>query len=433
MRLGTEEILITPPLPIIMGGYGARNGPANDISSDLKARTFVFENGEKKVGLITVDIILLSNSQIERIKERAAKLIDINKKDIIISCSHTHSGPATRSFSFENNNFNNPYSLNLKKPDPEYMNWLLKALAGSFIKAEKNMVKVKLHSISDKLENLGKNRRDPELPIDDQLTVLAFENENKNLEAVIINYSCHPTVLGAANLAISPDFPGEAINQLKKIYPETIFGFINGSAGDVSTRFTRREQTIKEVKRFGSIMAAKVVTLLNEIEYDSSNSKNLKTEQLKLTLSFKNYPSLEELNSEIKEKKIRLEKLKKNDPEKGELRIAKTDLQGALVQKKFASIIKELENNIKINICNIGNIVIITIPGELFSKLGMEIKKCSPFKETIVATYSNGYIGYIPDKNAYEEKGYESLSTPLKKGFGEIIVENICKKVKKLY
>jgi hypothetical protein len=286
---------------------------------------------------------------------------------------------------------------------------------------------------------LGKNRRDPNLPIDDQVTVLGFKEKDDKFKAVIVNYGCHPTVLGPDNLAISPDFPGEALTKLQGVYPETTFGFLNGSAGDVSTRFARREQTKREAERFGGIMAGKVITLLNKMSFasnkvhKSSEKEIIQREKIELKISIKDYPSLEELDNKIREWKRKLAGLENNDSSTGEVRIAETGLQGAKIQKKLAGLVDIMEKTAEINLWQIGQTVLVTIPGEMFSRLALEIKEQSPFKETMVVGYSNGHLGYIPDEAAYQDQGYEALSTPLKQGFGEKLVEETILKLQDLY
>ena len=41
----------------------------------------------------------------------------------------------------------------------------------------------------------------------------------------------------------------------------------------------------------------------------------------------------------------------------------------------------------------------VSLPGEIFTELGLEIKQDSPFPQTIVAELANGSIGYIPSRS----------------------------------
>ena len=72
----------------------------------------------------------------------------------------------------------------------------------------------------------------------------------------------------------------------------------------------------------------------------------------------------------------------------------------------------------------IGPAVITAIPGEPFSDIGKNIKKASPFEITIPCCCANGYEGYYPIKQAYDEGGYEAKTSSFKAGVAENIIEN---------
>jgi neutral ceramidase len=47
------------------------------------------------------------------------------------------------------------------------------------------------------------------------------------------------------------------------------------------------------------------------------------------------------------------------------------------------------------------------VPGELFVELGMAIKRGAPAVQTLIGTYTNDDLGYIPSRPEYERGGYE--------------------------
>jgi len=59
----------------------------------------------------------------------------------------------------------------------------------------------------------------------------------------------------------------------------------------------------------------------------------------------------------------------------------------------------------------VGDFVLITFSGEVFSQIGLNIKKASPYENTFVSGYTNGSVGYSPTIDAYNGDAYEvSLS-----------------------
>jgi hypothetical protein len=74
----------------------------------------------------------------------------------------------------------------------------------------------------------------------------------------------------------------------------------------------------------------------------------------------------------------------------------------------------------------IGDVAIVGVPGELFTYLGLEIKRRSPLRYTYVGGTANDYIGYIPDADAYALGGYQvwtGFHSFVEKGTGEAIVD----------
>ncbi|MBI2948558.1 MAG: hypothetical protein HYY23_13025, partial [Verrucomicrobia bacterium] len=76
----------------------------------------------------------------------------------------------------------------------------------------------------------------------------------------------------------------------------------------------------------------------------------------------------------------------------------------------------------------VGDVAIVGVPAEYFTKLGVDIKNRSPFRYTYVAELANDWIGYLPDLDAHKLGGYQvwtgyhSYAEP---GTGERIVEEI--------
>ena len=56
----------------------------------------------------------------------------------------------------------------------------------------------------------------------------------------------------------------------------------------------------------------------------------------------------------------------------------------------------------------IGHCALIAAPIELLVEVGLNIKKASPFKPTLVAAFSNGYLHYGPPAVDYDKGGYEA-------------------------
>lgn len=73
------------------------------------------------------------------------------------------------------------------------------------------------------------------------------------------------------------------------------------------------------------------------------------------------------------------------------------------------------------------NTAIVTMPGEIFVEHGLELKRRSPFSNTMLIELANAWIKYVPTKTAFEEGDYEALNSRLSPGSGEMMVEEALK------
>lgn len=71
----------------------------------------------------------------------------------------------------------------------------------------------------------------------------------------------------------------------------------------------------------------------------------------------------------------------------------------------------------------IGPVAVVGIPGEPFTQVGVEIKKDNNFSLVLPCGLTNGYEGYFPTKEAYDEGGYEARASCYRSGVAETIVD----------
>ncbi|MDX9713789.1 MAG: hypothetical protein RBT56_14810, partial [Ignavibacteriaceae bacterium] len=69
------------------------------------------------------------------------------------------------------------------------------------------------------------------------------------------------------------------------------------------------------------------------------------------------------------------------------------------------------------------NTAVVTMPGELFVELGIDLKKRSPFSNTMLIELANADIAYVPTEQAFKEGDYEALNSRLQPGSGEQMID----------
>lgn len=394
-----------------MGGYGARTGPARGVRDDLFVRSLLFADGTERFALVTCDLLNFDLSMTRQARALAAEATGIDPDRIMLAASHTHSGPSTG-------------TLRFGEPPPEYKAWLPRQIASSVLQAAHDLEEAELAGGVETVKGLGANRTDPALPYDPTLRLLAARTAGGRFKAVLLNYGCHPTVMGPENLLISADWPGAAVAALGRAlgYPAWI-GFAQGFSGDVSARFTRREQSFAEVERHGSLLAGRALEALGNLTgFSSAGGIGVRSRTVRLEP--KQHPTRAEAEAAIAAAESRLAAVKAAGASPGEVRIAQTALEGAYIARSWIDLQGRLELDAEVQAARLGrDLAVVAVAGEPFSALGRAIRERSPFATTLVVGYANGYCGYLPDRPAFDRGGYEASSAFTAPGSGERLVE----------
>ena len=210
--------------------------------------------------------------------------------------------------------------------------------------------------------------------------------------------------------------------------------FTNGAAGDINTGHSAElsalgekipGRTFERAEKLGTMLAGEVLKVLETIEPSSNISIAARTKEVSLPL--KPLPSLKEAEASAKEKERALNELtRKGGP--AEL------ITKAKIEKLYADILlkqvyernkssHDVIKRVELQAIRIGDCALLAFPGELFVEIGLEIKAKSPFKYTYIVGYANGYVGYVPTKQAFEEGGYEAVTAQFVPEASDIVVE----------
>jgi neutral ceramidase len=77
-------------------------------------------------------------------------------------------------------------------------------------------------------------------------------------------------------------------------------------------------------------------------------------------------------------------------------------------QRQILAPLQGQERTTWLQVLQIGDITLAGVPGEFFTKLGLDIKRRSPFRYTYIAELANDWIGYLPDREAFKLGGYQT-------------------------
>ena len=93
-KAGTARAIITPKTPMWMSGYAARTKPSQGVVHDLWAKALAIEDptGHRAI-LITLDLCGIGRDLSIRVRDTIRSRHRLERDQIVLACSHTHSGP----------------------------------------------------------------------------------------------------------------------------------------------------------------------------------------------------------------------------------------------------------------------------------------------------------------------------------------------------
>ena len=414
MRIGFAKMEITSPLGTELGGYAGYR-PCSGVHDPLYCKAVVLEQDGVRYGLIALDLMCADESLHQKIAEAVADL-GLSKERLIVCAIHSHAAPAGLVPGEGALAKVNSTITPRKAEFADYIRQVIDAAAVCCGRAAAGLERFEVRTARGAAPAIGSERHTGKAPMG-ELTVVQFKTESgKNL--VIYNFPCHPTVTNAANLQVSTDFVAGIEAQLGA----DMAIFLNGAAGDISTRYTRRESTFDECERMGKIAGAQVLKVMENAPFVQPSLKGI---HANITLDARQVDTLENAENALREHTQRWQEAVSRGEDAMTVRILKSYVEGAGVNLEFAQTMDGIrELNLPVTVFRFCGLDFITVPGELFSTLKPE--------NTSVIAYANGYYRYICDENAYEAGYYEAMAAIVARGQGEHLMKEIHKLLRRL-
>jgi hypothetical protein len=439
VKLGFSKKNIIPDRASLpMAGYLCESRNSEGLHDRLYARVLAFTpEGGNPLVLVQLDLLFLDDICVNALRARLEKL-GIPKSGLLICCIHTHSGYGGILNSSDGINrelipLNGAF-------DRELADFLVKTCAAAAEEALAGGVETQVRMNRGKIRGLATNRHDPSMPCDDGLFIMEFLREDEK-KILVYNLSCHPTVLAAGNRLLSADFAGAAAALLEAASGDPAMSkkqgvtgpfydaalFINGSAGDMSTRFTRRESGFAECGRFGRMVYDAVAELTGG-DYVPLESAGL--EYYRVFLKRAAVPEQAEAEAKLTVAERKLEELRaasdSADPAfQSRVRKAESFVEGARISLLKARYREEAPGSgipVEAGVLTLNGQKILCSPFELFSVLALPLKRR---KNVECFGYVNALLGYLADAAAYDAMDYEALFSAFDRGQGERYIEQV--------
>lgn len=400
LKTGYAERDIKLVVGMHMTGFLLRESVSAGIHDNLKIKSLAIEDEANKVLLIACDLLGLDDGFIHKTALEIERILRIPVENIIITCTHTHSGPASITL------------IDCGEVDPVWLEQLMLDIVECAKRAAIH-TKPSLFSYRTGNSSIGHNRvsatnKEKADKRDSQVGVLTIRDAcSKKIDTVIVNYGCHPVSLGPANLLYSRDYPHYLEIALKKsITSDVNVIFFNGCCGDQTPV---QRASFEAAENLGMLLAESVM----QAKPSDLNEKNFNMAAITVRTHIINIPMVFEYSKDYFEGlKETLSKeletaLTNGSPDKN------TKYYGAYIHwcdrmlEKLNSGNLNRELLVQVKILKIGDLHIITLPFEVFHDIGIRIKELFGFDRTMILCYANGNFGYLASKLQYHESKYE--------------------------
>ena len=385
-RASVLVIDVTPPAGVALGGYILRSGVSQGTLDPITARLLFLASGDDTLLLISLDWLHIDGRWAHDLRQAVGKRTGIDGDGIIVTATHTHSGPdILSSFGPE------------ARDERAYFSDVLTKIVDAAGGLDGSSREVEASLGSTRVTGLGAHRNDPALPVDDELSVLALVGADGAAVCRIITYGCHPTLLGPENLLFSADWVGRGLAAVDRQWKGTSI-FINGAAGDVSTRFVRTARGVQELDTYAGIFSDAAGRALAGSVVLSKAGIEVKT--ARVPVSYRKLPEQDQAQRALMEVERLISEGRGRGEGPGEIRRLESIREAAIVSLMFASgggfdkIFGTRPMTAPITLVRVGSAGMIFFPGEVMSETAISLKAGAK-DALVVCGYANDYFGYL--------------------------------------
>lgn len=391
----------------IAGGILARSSKGQE--GKLRATALVLQHGgAAPVAIVSCDVLFVIRDFVDPAVAEIEKATGIPAGNVMVHATHTHHAPSTA-------------RVHDYGPSEVFVARLQKAIVAAVKAALAAMADSTFHFKMAEEATVGMNSRlrladgtiywtgarddavGPSGPFDPALPVVAFRSPAGKLQALVFGHSTH--TMGQLSPRVrSPAFYGLVAQELESELGGRAL-FLEGASGSTHALGKPPKESFQAIKQ--AVLAALAEVRPQQVHRVASIKRPL-------TVKIRTF-------DEAAEDKAVSDYCRKRVPAQAETFI-----------QVFRNMRRELapqqghRRGTWLQALAIGPVAVVGVPAELFTTLGLEIKRRSPFPNTVVAELANDWIGYVGDREAYRLGGYQvwmGLHSFVEPGTGEQIVD----------
>jgi neutral ceramidase len=403
MLAGTARIDITPQGSVRMDGMIRAHG-STGVHDALYARALVLsESGDlsQAFAVISVQVCAIGSADAASVRQQASARTGIPAGRIVVAAHHNHSGPATHGF-FD------PAETGYMKELAGRLAWLVADAAATLEPCTVSCGSARNDAISEYRRLLHTDghvvmnwepyepgeivRRlgeaDPEVGV---LLLTSGENAGRVI-CLVFNHAVHPNVLSGDSYLLSGEFTGLAERLLEEEFGGTAI-FLNGAQGSIDVD-GHGPRNWAEMERLGRLLAASATEAVRGAA--PGPDAGLRVARVAYT---------------VPRRRITLQERRWAEEILSRTGGAITPMADGVGDDYVALLLKsiwESPESIPVEQTGfaVGDCAFVTFPGELYTEIGLRIKAASPFAHTMIVGLADGYMGYVPTRQAIAEGGY---------------------------
>ena len=395
LKAGVGKSVVTPRVGAELIGYFDRDHGATGIHDDLHARALVLDDGATKLAICSVDILWLWAKTVREIRQAVAARCDILPENVLVVGTHTHSGP-------------DPHNAS------DWDTPLVDLVAEAIVTACASCQPARLGFGFGMLFGYNINRRWLNRPADPSVGVMRLDTLDGKPLGILGNYACHAVVLGYDNYLISADWPGYASRLLEaELGAGTVALFSQGGAGDVNPLTETVRQRLNAAHPVGTI--GRLTSFYGQYSPDDPSTWNIEDrgggtflEAETLARAY-NAEAMRVWRSIATTTTVPLwvERVVVNGAQ------GPDEPRSEGLPPEYQKYLPEVQKDsipMEIMLVGIGDAVLVTQPGEVFSETAIELRKTGQqmgYAFPWLVSYANGSFAYLPPANAFAEGGYE--------------------------
>lgn len=392
---------------VIGGSIGP--GKVQGQEGRLRAVAVVVKHEKQSLAIVSCDVLMLTRDLLDPVAAEVQKTCGIPPDRLLVQATHTHHAPST-------------VTVHGYRRDEKFCLAVQQAIVRAVREAWQKMsdgcrfefalgreATVGQNSrllLSDGTIFWGGPRTDavrPTGPFDPDLPLLVFRHSDGKLAAMLFNHSTH--TIGTVRPRVrSPSFYGLAAQEIEAKLGGVV-KFLEGASGSTHNL---------------ALTAAEAQQRIEQAVLD--------------TLEKVQPMPVAPLDGRKKPFRFRVRKFDEAQEDVAvsaycEKRVPAQAKKIVEVFRRQREVLAPQQGELRetwIQVLRIGDVAIVGVPAELFTQLGLDIKRRSPLRHTIVAELANDWIGYLPDREAHRLGGYQTwtgLHSYAEVGTGERMVD----------